>query len=78
MGECKVLAATAATPATPAPVPAVAAAGATGRAQDATRIEPLVCLIFYFYFITLIFIFGPLNVETVMAATAAWARDNLL
>ena len=63
--------------ATASVVAAVAAAGATGRAQDVTRIEPLVCLIFYFYFITLIFILGPLNVETAMAATAARARDNL-
>ena len=43
-----------------------------------THLEPLVCLIFCFYFITLIFILGPLNVETAMAATAAWAQDNLL
>ena len=59
-------------------VAAVAAAGETGRARDTTCLEPLVCLIFCFYFITLIFILGPLNVETAMAATAAWAQDNLL
>ena len=37
---------------------AAAAVGATGRARDATRLKPLVCLIFcfYFFFITLIFL----------------------
>ena len=36
----------------------VVAPAAAGGAQDATRLEPLVC--FIFYFITLIFILGPI------------------
>ena len=55
---------------------AVAAVGATGRARDATCLEPLVCLNFIIIIITLIFILGPLNVKTAMAATAAWAQAS--
>ena len=53
----------------------VVAPAAAGGARDAPRLEPLVHFIFYFYFITLIFILGPITMAAPPLPAAAGAQD---